>query len=367
MTIVLFILGILLLIGGAELLVRGATRLAAALGVPTLIIGLTVVALGTSSPELAVSLQAAFNNQAAITLGNVVGSNIANLLLILGVAGLFGALPVAKQLLRRDVPALTAATILTLVLALDGSLGRIDGAILMIGLLAYMIFTIRGARSGKGPSAVGPEANEAVAENRKAGIATLTLNLAQLAGGLALLIIGASWLVDGAVLFAGALGVSELVIGLTVVAIGTSLPEIATSVIAGLRGERDIAVGNVVGSNLLNLLAVLGLTLVISPEPIPVPASAIRFDIPVMLAVTLLAWPLFYTRHAVTRRESILLTGLYIAYTVYVVLAATASPILQLYSLTFLVLIPILVVMIMIRTLRYYAEQRSAARARNEI
>ncbi|WP_129629250.1 calcium/sodium antiporter [Candidatus Oscillochloris fontis] len=346
----LFIVGIVLLIFGADLLVRGASQLAAGFGVSALLIGLTVVAMGTSAPELAVSLQAALIGEGAITLGNVVGSNIANVLLILGIASLFGSLPVAKQLLTRDVPVMLAASILTLLLALDGRLSQIDGFLMLLGLAGYMIFTIRGAMV---------ESTRSAEPRPPITLLILLRNLGLVIGGLALLIIGANWLVDGAKIFAATLGVSELIIGLTIVAVGTSLPEIATSVIAGLRGERDIAVGNVVGSNTLNLLLVLGLTMVLSPMALEVPSSALRLDLPVMVGVALLCLPVFFTRYLVSRREGLMLLGLYVAYTLYLILGAAGSALVGPYGLfMLLVVIPLVVALLVVRTLHFLATER---------
>ncbi|NNJ11728.1 calcium/sodium antiporter [Chloroflexales bacterium ZM16-3] len=350
MTIILFVAGIILLIFGADLLVRGASQLAAGFGVPVLLIGLTVVAFGTSAPELAVSLQAALSGQGAITIGNVVGSNIANILLILGIASLIGSLPVDKQLLTRDVPIMLAASLLTLLLCLDGSLSRIDGLILVVGLGIYMLLILRGARAVAGSAEVPRPAILSLAVLR---------NLALVAGGLALLITGAGWLVDGAKVFAASLGVSELIVGLTIVAVGTSLPEIATSVIAGMRGERDIAVGNVVGSNTLNLLLVLGLTAMISPNNIPVPESALRLDLPVMAGVAILCVPVFFTRYMVSTREGIMLLGLYIAYTLYLVLGASGHAAVGPYGVAMILfVIPLVVALLSVRSLRFLAEER---------
>lgn len=349
LTVVLFVIGIVLLIFGADLLVRGAAQIATAAGISTLIIGLTIVALGTSSPELAVSIQAAFADQSEITLGNIVGSNIANVLLILGVAALIGPLPVAGQILRRDLPITIVASVVVLLMSLDGLLSRIDGAILLVGLFGYLFYTVRSARYGDSP----PGAEELEARKRGRQPIVLITNLALIAGGLALLVIGANWLVEGAVAFASALGISQLIIGLTVVAVGTSLPEIATTVIAGLRGERDIAVGNVVGSNLLNLLCVLGLTLVVDPNGIVVPASALRLDLPVMIGAIALCAPLFFTRKLVSRREGMLLLLYYVAYTLYLVLDAISFRWLDSYAALFgLVVLPITLTIITVRVLR---------------
>ena len=354
MVIVLFIAGIILLVFGADLLVRGAASLAASLGVSPLIIGLTIVAIGTSSPEIAVSLQAAFNAQGAIVLGNIIGSNIANIMLILGMAAMFGPLPVDRAILRRDLPVMIGASLLTFLLTLDRTLSRIDGIIMLLCLTAYL--WVMWPRN---------EHHDALHQSHlpQRRLRALLLQLAMVVGGLALLIVGARWLVDGAVTFATWFGVSELIIGLTIVAVGTSLPEIATSVIAGLRGERDIAVGNVVGSNVLNLLLVLGTTMVLSPQPIAVPEVTIALDLPVMVGAALICLPIFFTRRIVSRREGSLLLAYYLSYTLYLVLSATGSDELPVYNtIVGLILIPLTVVLLVVRALRWLGEGRRQQR-----
>ncbi|GAB4441328.1 MAG: calcium/sodium antiporter [Chloroflexi bacterium OHK40] len=317
-TMLLFVAGFVLLIWGADMLVRGAAHLAAAAGVSALVIGLTVVAIGTSAPELAVSVQAALAGQPDLTLGNVLGSNIANVLLILGLAAVVAPLLVAPQLLRREVPAMIAVSGLVWLLATDGALGRLDGALLVSLLGAFLITSAWLARRASTPLA-DPEPSGSLTRGSP------LRNIALVIGGLILLIVGAQWLVDGAVAIARILGVSELVIGLTVIAVGTSLPEIATSVLAGIRGERDIAVGNVVGSNIINLLGVLGATALLAPQAIVVPPAALSFDLPVMFATAVACLPIFFNGQMIARWEGMLFLGYYLAYTTFLVLAAVGS------------------------------------------
>ncbi len=350
MVIVLFVVGVVLLVFGADLLVRGASSLAAGLGVSPLIIGLTVVALGTSSPEVAVSLQAALNDQADLALGNVVGSNIANVMLILGIAAMFGPLPVDRQIFQRDLPGMIGASLLVWLLAADQNLSRFDGAVLLIGLGGYM-WTVWPRQEGSDPST-------AIRAHSRHWTA-ITLQLAMVVGGLALLILGARWLVTSAVSFATWFGVSELIIGLTIVAVGTSLPEIATSVIAGLRGARDIAVGNVLGSNILNLLFVLALAIILSPQPIQVPDATLQLDLPVMVGAALICGPIFITRRIVSQREGSLLLVYYLSYTLYLILSATGSDELPEYrAVVGLLLVPLTVVLLVVRALRWLGEER---------
>lgn len=320
MTIFLFVVGLAFLIIGAEALVRGASRLAAAFGISPLVIGLTVVAFGTSSPELAVSVKSALSGQASIALGNVVGSNIFNILFILGLSAVIVPLVVSQQLVRLDVPLMIALSVIVLILSLDESFSRSDGLFLVAGLVIYVWFLIY--QSHRESVKVREEySNEFGSEKYAKG--RLGKNIGLVLGGLALLVLGSRWLVDGAVSFAQYLGVSELVVGLTIVAAGTSLPEVVTSVIAAIRGERDIAVGNVVGSNIFNIMGVLGFASIFAPTGIDVTTAVIGFDIPVMIGVALACLPIFFTGGAISRYEGVLLLGYYVAYTLYLVLATS--------------------------------------------
>ncbi|MGF1527788.1 MAG: calcium/sodium antiporter, partial [Candidatus Competibacterales bacterium] len=253
-TVFLFVVGFVALVGGAELLVRGAARLAALFGLSSLVIGLTVVAFGTSAPELAVGLQGVLAGEPDIALGNVVGSNIANILLILGIAAAITPLAVAAELVRWDIPLMIGASMVVYIMALDGEVSHFDGALLTLGILVYLILAIAYGRKPPGIDEVDTD------DASSRGARAIAINGVLVGVGLVALVLGARLLVTAAVTVAQALGVSELVIGLTVIAIGTSLPEVATSVVAAAKGERDIAVGNAVGSNMFNLLAVLGIT-----------------------------------------------------------------------------------------------------------
>jgi cation:H+ antiporter len=329
MELLLFLLGLVLLVVGAEALVRGASRLALSVGISPLVVGLTVVAFGTSSPEMAVSVQSAFSGRADLALGNVVGSNIFNVLFILGISALIVPLLVARQLVRQEVPVMIGVSLLLLALALDGRIGRGDGVLLLGLLIAYTAFLVRQSRrQQQGGDAGLPDGALACAgwESR------LPVQLLLIAAGLGALVLGATWLVEAAVSFAQYLGVSELVIGLTIVAAGTSLPEVATSIIAALRGQRDIAVGNVVGSNVFNILGVLGVSAMASPAGIAVAPSVLAFDLPVMIAVALACLPIFFTGNLIARWEGVLFLGLYAAYMAYVLLAAQQHDALRPYS-----------------------------------
>ncbi len=332
MTIILFVAGLALLIVGAEGLVRGASRTALGLGISPLVVGLTVVAFGTSAPELAVSIQSALAGPsgADVALGNVVGSNIANVLLILGISAAITPLVVQQQLIRLDVPLMIGVSIMVFIMAMDGVISRIDGLILFSGIVIYTVFAIRQSR--RETAEIEQEYREEFDVGKPQSITDWLKNIGLIIGGLALLVLGAGWLVDGAISFARMFGVSELVIGLTIVAVGTSLPEIATSIVAALRGERDIAVGNVVGSNIFNLLSVLGLTSIVAPAGVNVASAALNFDIPVMIAVAVACLPIFFTGRLIARWEGWLFLGYYIAYTLYLILTASQHTLLPAFS-----------------------------------
>jgi len=357
LTLGLFIVGLVGLIIGAELLVRGASRLAIGFGISPLVVGLTVVALGTSSPELAVSVGSALSGQADIALGNVVGSNIFNVLFILGLSASLGALVVAQQLIRLDVPLMIGVAILPLLLGLDGNIGRADGLLLFAGIVAYLVFAIRQSR--KETRQVEAEYEHEFGQGRGMGPGQVLIQIGLVIAGLALLVIGARWLVNGAVAMARSLGLSELIIGLTIIAAGTSLPEVATSVIATLRGERDIAVGNVVGSNIFNILAVLGLTATFAPNGVAVPSAALRFDIPFMIAVSIACLPIFFTGYRIARWEGVLFLAYYVAYTLYLILDATGHDALPAYStVMFEFVAPLTAVTLLVLVVRALREKK---------
>ncbi len=316
MEIPFFILGLACLIVGAEILVRNASRLALSFGISPLVVGLTVVAFGTGTPELAVSIQAAWVDKAGIAMGNVVGSNIANVLLVLGISAAMVPLVVANQLIRQEVPIMIGFSLLLLALAFDGQISQLDGVMFVALLASYTAFVIRQSR------------RQSLASSEELPVAVTGwrghwgIQVGLIFAGLGLLVLGAQWLVEAAIAFAQYLGISEVVIGLTVVAIGTSLPEIVTSIIAVLRGQRDIAVGNVVGSNIFNIAGVLGLTSLIAPSGINVHPSMLSFDIPVMIGVAIACLPIFFTGSLIARWEGALFLGAYAAYVAYLVIAA---------------------------------------------
>lgn len=288
LNVVFVILGLLGLFYGADWLVKGAARLARSFGVPTLVIGLTVVAFGTSAPELLVSVTAALRGSSDIALGNVIGSNIANIGFILGLTGLLFPIAVHARVIRREIPLMIAISLVTYAIAFDGLISRFDGLILVAGLIAFNITAYVQATKGEDEALLLEIEEFEELESITAPSARLT-ELGRIALGIAILMLGSRFMVDGAVAIARALGVSELVIGITLVAFGTSLPELATSLVAAFRKESDISVGNIIGSNIYNLLAILGITALV--RPIPVAADTLRVEIPVMLAFSIALWP----------------------------------------------------------------------------
>jgi cation:H+ antiporter len=353
------IAGLVLLVIGAEVLVRGAAKVAAQFGIPPLIIGLTVVAFGTSAPETAVSVQAALAGSGDLAIGNVVGSNIANVLFILGLTALIAPLIVSRQLIRLDVPIMIGASLLTMALAWDGSLSKLDGLLLFTGIVAYTGFLIFSAYREKNIAA-DDEFTKEFALNKPAKPYGWVINLVLILVGLVLLVGGANLLVEGAVSLARALGLSELVIGLTVVAVGTSLPELATSLLAAIRGERDIAVGNIVGSNIFNLLCVLGLASLVSPAPVLVAANALAFDFPVMIGVALVCLPIFFSGYRINRWEGLLFISYYAVYTLYLVLSASDRPFAQQFSTAMLgYVLPLTAITLLVITVQSWRKNRA--------
>lgn len=354
-----FLLGLGLLIGGAELLVRGASRLAAAVRVSPLVIGLIVVAYGTSAPELAVSIQSAYAGQTDIAIGNVVGSNIFNILFILGISAIITPLIVAQQLVRLDVPIMIGVSVLMALMGLDGTIGKTDGLILIACLIAYTVWSIRQSR--KENTKVKEEYEQKFRGEQGSAAQHLLLQILFIVVGLVLIVQGAQWLVDGAVDIAKALGVSELVIGLTIVAAGTSLPEVATSIVASIRGERDIAVGNIVGSNIFNILSVLGLSSLVAPAGISVSQAVLSLDIPIMIAVAVACLPVFFHQSRINRWEGALFLGYFIAYMTYLILDATGHEYLPHFSMIMLgFVVPLTVITLIVIVVRSAHSNRSS-------
>ena len=365
------VLGLVLLVGGGELLVRGASDLAKRAGISSLVVGLTVVALATSAPELAVSVGATLNGQPDLAVGNVVGSNIVNTLVILGLSALVLPLAVRQQLVRLDVPVMVGMTVVLLLVSLDGRISLADGTLLLALMAVHTVVTVWvSRRSPEADDHPGQTMDDSEQPSDEAGTGRrrpgVLLSAAFLAIGVGLLVLGAGQLVDGAVSIAEALGVSELVIGLTVVALGTSLPELATALIAAVRGERDMAVGNIVGSNIANIGLVLGVPALISGNGLPVPPAALALDIPLMLAVAVALSPVVLTGFTMARWEGAMFLLLYGAYTAYLVLDAIGHDSLEGFTLVLVLFLLPLVVITLVATVGYelgvHAGRRQAKR-----
>ncbi|NER20487.1 MAG: calcium/sodium antiporter [Symploca sp. SIO1C2] len=357
-SLIVLLLGLVLLVAGAEALVRGASKFAALLGISPLVIGLTVVAYGTSSPELAVALRSTLAGHTDIAVGNVVGSNICNILLILGVSATIAPLTVSSQLIQLDVPLMIGVSVLMFVFGFDGTIGNSDGVILFIGGVVYTLFLIYQSYKENNPE-VQDEYNKEYGTSGRMSWSQGLINLALLVVGFALLLFGSRLLVINATKIAQAMGINQLVIGLTIIALGTSLPELATSIIASLRGEQDIAVGNVVGSNIFNILAVLGLSAAIAPGGINISTAALRLDIPVMVAVAIACLPIFFTGNSVSRWEGLLFLSYFVAYTTYLILDSTEHQSLPWFSLVVTVfVVPLTILTFVIITWRALQARR---------
>jgi cation:H+ antiporter len=312
-------LGVALLYGGGEALVGGATALARRFGVSPLVVGLTVVAFGTSSPELAATLVASLRDVPAVAVGNVLGSNIANLGLILGAAALFHSLTARFSFIWREVPFMIGACGLMLPLALDGVYGRGDAALLLVCLAVYLGVLVWEARSGRAAPVVEAEYVGEFGERGESsgagGLQPAWRSIVMVVLGIGLLVGGAHVLVEGAVNLARAFGVPERVVGISLVALGTSLPELAACLVAAMRREADIVLGNLVGSNFFNVLAILGTTAMV--RPLPVSAAAIAVDFWVMMAFSFALLPILGLRKRVARTEGVVLLVAYVAYIVW--------------------------------------------------
>lgn len=317
--VILFIAGLVTLLAGAESLVRGASRIALSFGVTPLVVGLTIVALGTSSPELAVSIGAVLAGNSDLAIGNVIGSNIFNVLVIVGLSALAAPLVIHAQVVRQEVPIMIGAALLLAVVILDARLGRLDGALLLALLSGYVVFLVRQARAATRQTQ--HEYEEAM-PRRNAWDRHWFVQLLLIAAGLGLLVLGSDWLVKSSVAFARALGVSDLIIGLTIIAAGTSLPEVATSVLAALRGERDIAVGNAIGSSTFNILGCLGASGLVSSGGLTIAPAVMHFDLWVMVAVSVACLPVFMARRQIGRLTGIAFIAYYAAYVTYLILDA---------------------------------------------
>ncbi len=349
----IFGLGLALLIVGADTMVNGASRLAVRFGVTPLVIGLTVVAFGTSAPEAAVSIDATLSGSPDMAMGNVVGSNIFNILLILGLTALLAPLTVDSQLIRKEVPIMIAVSVLLIVLISDGLLSRLEAGVLLGLLLAYTAYLVIQAKRG---GATVDDVPESVLQEDGATEASGIINRLPapvlVLAGLVMLVLGGHWLVAAASDIARQFGVSDLVIGLSIVALGTSMPEAATSMAAVWRGQREMAIGNAVGSNLMNILGCLGAAGLVSNNGLTAPPALLNFDIWVMLAAAIICLPIIVTGRRISRSEGMLLLAYCLAYLGYTLLAATHHDALPAYSNITLWVVGPLTVLVMLRSLR---------------
>lgn len=324
--ILMMVVGIGILTFGAEILVRGASTLAIAMKISPLVVGLTVVAYGTGAPELVVSLQAVLvENKTGITVGNIIGSNVFNLLIPVGLSAIVIPLYVSKQVVRFEVPVLVVASLMFYFFSFDGNIGRTEGIVFCVLLLSYTIWTVVKSRKDEKASRKKLEEETGVSAQQGLTAGVVIWNVFLLGLGLAGLVFGANLFLQYAVELAKSWGITDLVIGLTLVAVGTSLPEVATSVVAALRGQKDMAVGNAIGSSLFNILGVLGISGIVAQSGLVVEAQAIHFDLPVLVAVTVLCLPVFFSGYRVTRIEGTVFVLYYIAYMTYLVVKATNS------------------------------------------
>lgn len=328
-TILALVLGLGVLTGGAEALVRGAARLGARAGISPLVVGLTIVALGTSAPELVVSVYASLEGKADIAVANVVGSNIFNILFVLGLCALLVPLVASAQILRREVPICIGLSLAVGLMCLDGRIGLLEGLALAAGAVAYFTIAVwigrvdaREARDRGAAAQAGAQPIDPIGLAPAAPARAWPRDIALVAAGLGMLVLGARWLVTGAIDVARLLGVSDAIIGLTIVAVGTSLPEVATSVVATIRGQRDIAIGNAIGSCICNILVILGVSALASGGNLAVSPALARFDVLVMIAAAVACLPLLRTGGVLARWEGALLLGYYAAYLAYLTLAA---------------------------------------------
>ncbi|HYG78107.1 MAG TPA: calcium/sodium antiporter [Planctomycetota bacterium] len=354
--------GLALLVVGAQFLVRNASKLALTLGISPLVVGLTIVAFGTSAPELAVSIQSCLSNNTNIVLGNVVGSNIYNVLFILGLCAAISPLTVAPQLIRMDVPLMICASALLYGLAFDGRLSRLDAAVLACAIVAYTIFVI--VQSKKEEKGVEAEYEKDLKESLEQPETRKWLLVLLIVVGLVLLSYGSDLLVGGAVGIAKALGLSDLIIGMTIVTIGTTAPEISACLVASFRGEGDIAVGNIVGSNLFNILGVLGVGGLVAKDGIAVDPGMLGFAIPVMVAVAFSCLPIFFAGHRIARWEGLLFLAYFAFYMLHLILEAMNDTRLQaLRSLVLWYVVPLTVITLIVSVWRQVKSGRTAASA----
>lgn len=322
--LVIFISGLIIILLGAEFVLRSSSRIAAMMGIRPIIIGLTVVSIGTSMPELAVGITAVSEGYGSLAVGNIAGTNMLNILFILGLSAALKPLPLHQLSIRLDVPVMIGAAVILFLMALDGVISRIEGIFLFIAAIVYVIVLIR--MSKKESVSLKKEYEEEYSTKallKKPGTLAITGNSVLLIVGIGLSVFGANLLVDGSVDIALSLGVSEALIGLTIVAIGTSAPELATTIMATIKNDRDVAIGNLIGSSISNILVILGLTTIASPHGVDVSKDILWLDLPLAAAVAIACYPVFRSNKMVSRTEGIVFVSLYLVYLSSLILLRT--------------------------------------------
>lgn len=353
MTAVLLLLGVMLLYLGAEILVRHASEFAAILGISKLIVGLTIVAYGTSTPELMVNIVASINNSTDIAVGNIVGSNIFNILFVLGASAIICPLAVHRQIIRLDVPIMIGVSALLWLIAFSRVLYFWTGILLLTGIIAYTLFVIDYSKK---------HSHVDVAQKKQKQIdkKRLCTHLAWITLSLGVLTVGSECLVNGAIRLARIWGVSELIISLTIIAAGTGLPELATSILAAIRGHKEIAVGNIVGSNIYNILAILGISTILAPAGLPISNSVLWIDLPVMVGAAVACFPIFTTGHTIYRWEGCVLVFYYFLYVTHLILEATHHPFFTHFQdVVYIFLLPLTFIALFARQLNQYLKKKS--------
>lgn len=353
MTAILLLLGCILLYLGAEILVRHASEFASMLGISKLIVGLTIVAYGTSTPELMVNIVASLTNNTDIAVGNVVGSNIFNILFVLGASAIICPLAVHRQIIRLDVPIMIGVSLLLWLLAFGRVMHFWTGVLLLVGIIAYTLFLIHYSKKHS-------QTEVAQKKQEKVDKKGLWIHLAWISLSLGILTVGSECLVNGSIRLARMWGVSELMISLTIVAAGTSLPELATSILAAIRGHKDIAVGNIVGSNIYNILAILGISAILAPEGLPISRSVLWVDLPVMVGAAIACFPIFTTGHTIYRWEGCVLVFYYFLYLTHLILEATHHPFFTHFQdVVYIFLLPLTFIALFARQLNQYLQKKS--------
>ncbi|HCF63091.1 MAG TPA: calcium/sodium antiporter [Ferruginibacter sp.] len=322
--LVIFIGGLIIILLGAEFVLRSSSRIAAMMGIRPIIIGLTVVSIGTSMPELAVGITAVSEGYGSLAVGNIAGTNMLNILFILGLSAALKPLPLHQLSIRLDVPVMIGAAVILFLMALDGMISRIEGIFLFLAAIVYVVVLIR--MSKKESVSLKKEYEEEYSTKallKKPGTLAITGNSVLLIVGIGLSVFGANLLVDGSVDIALSLGVSEALIGLTIVAIGTSAPELATTIMATIKNDRDVAIGNLIGSSISNILVILGLTTIASPHGVDVSKDILWLDLPLAAAVAIACYPVFRSNKMVSRTEGIVFVSLYLVYLSSLILLRT--------------------------------------------